>query len=180
MKCNQSRLGFELVSPCPFPTTIAIIPQALPSKIFIRSQIKFPTDIEDLNILILYFLCSVSVHLILITVTLYYLSEFLRWGLICIILVVIFQNFVIFIVVSWKNILAAVSNSLPQVSFVYLSIQMIQPGKSFEKKKKKKKKRVESFLYSDKQRTEDRAAETLCFNLLKLRWGQQSKKSQPR
>ena len=24
MKCNQSRAGFELVSPCPFPTTITI------------------------------------------------------------------------------------------------------------------------------------------------------------
>ena len=28
MKCNQSRLGFELVSPCPFPTTITITPRA--------------------------------------------------------------------------------------------------------------------------------------------------------
>ena len=28
MKCNQSRLRFELVSPCPFPTTITITPQA--------------------------------------------------------------------------------------------------------------------------------------------------------
>ena len=28
MKCNQSRPGFELVSPCPFPTTITITPQA--------------------------------------------------------------------------------------------------------------------------------------------------------
>ena len=31
------------------------------------------------------------------------------------------------------NILAAVSSSLPQVSFVYLNIEMIQPGKSFLK-----------------------------------------------
>ena len=30
MKCNQSRPGFELVLPCPFPTTITITPQALP------------------------------------------------------------------------------------------------------------------------------------------------------
>ena len=30
MKCNQSRPGFELVSPCPFPTTITITPQAPP------------------------------------------------------------------------------------------------------------------------------------------------------
>ena len=28
MKCNQSRPGFELVSPCPFPTTITITPRA--------------------------------------------------------------------------------------------------------------------------------------------------------
>ena len=28
MKCNQSRPGFELVSPCPFLTTIAITPRA--------------------------------------------------------------------------------------------------------------------------------------------------------
>ena len=32
MKCNRSRLGFELVSPCPFPTTITITPRA-PTKI---------------------------------------------------------------------------------------------------------------------------------------------------
>ena len=30
MKCNRSRPGFELVSPCPFPTTITITPRALP------------------------------------------------------------------------------------------------------------------------------------------------------
>ena len=28
MKCNQSRPGFELVSPCPFPARITIIPRA--------------------------------------------------------------------------------------------------------------------------------------------------------
>ena len=28
MKCNQSRPGFELVSPCPFPMTITITPRA--------------------------------------------------------------------------------------------------------------------------------------------------------
>ena len=28
MKCNQSRPGFELVSPCPFPTTITTTPRA--------------------------------------------------------------------------------------------------------------------------------------------------------
>ena len=31
MKCNQSRPGFELVSPWPFPTTITITPRAPPS-----------------------------------------------------------------------------------------------------------------------------------------------------
>ena len=30
MKCNQSRIGFELVSPCPFPTTITTTPRAPP------------------------------------------------------------------------------------------------------------------------------------------------------
>ena len=30
MKCNQSGPGFELVWPCPFPTTIAITPRAPP------------------------------------------------------------------------------------------------------------------------------------------------------
>ena len=32
MKCNQSRPGFELVSPCPFPTTITITPRASPTR----------------------------------------------------------------------------------------------------------------------------------------------------
>ena len=31
MKCNQSRPGFELVSPCPFHTTITITPRAPPT-----------------------------------------------------------------------------------------------------------------------------------------------------
>ena len=30
MKCNQCRPGFELVSPCPFPTTITVTPRAPP------------------------------------------------------------------------------------------------------------------------------------------------------
>ena len=37
MKCNQSRPGLELVSPCPFPTTITTTPQA-PPKTGIGSQ----------------------------------------------------------------------------------------------------------------------------------------------
>ena len=41
MKCNQSRLEFELVSPCPFPTTITITPRApllplLPGPLWLR------------------------------------------------------------------------------------------------------------------------------------------------
>ena len=39
MKCNQSRLGFELVSPCPFPTTITITPRAPPCYIAIVETI---------------------------------------------------------------------------------------------------------------------------------------------
>ena len=35
MKCNQSRLGFDLVSPCPFPATIAIRPRAPPKSIIL-------------------------------------------------------------------------------------------------------------------------------------------------
>ena len=30
MKCNQSPVGFEFVSPCPFPTTITITPRVPP------------------------------------------------------------------------------------------------------------------------------------------------------
>ena len=46
MKCNQSRQGFELVSPCPFPTTITITPQAPPFfieiylSLFIRESVN--------------------------------------------------------------------------------------------------------------------------------------------
>ena len=32
VKCNQSRPGFELVPPCPFPTTITITPRAPPKQ----------------------------------------------------------------------------------------------------------------------------------------------------
>ena len=34
MKCNQSLPGFELVSPCPFPRTITIIPRTFPTFYF--------------------------------------------------------------------------------------------------------------------------------------------------
>ena len=38
MKCNQSRPGFELVSPCPYPTTITITPRAPPMFLFNSHQ----------------------------------------------------------------------------------------------------------------------------------------------
>ena len=40
MKCNQSRPGFELVSPCPFPTTITIAPR--PPQFTIRLNMGLP------------------------------------------------------------------------------------------------------------------------------------------
>ena len=40
MKCNQSRTGFELVSPCPFPTMITITPRA-PPKMTISLAVRF-------------------------------------------------------------------------------------------------------------------------------------------
>ena len=53
MKCNQSRPGFELVSPCPFPTTITITPRAPPIDITVPTvnnvsfnKISKFTDIE--------------------------------------------------------------------------------------------------------------------------------------
>ena len=68
---------------------------------------------------------------------------------------------------------------VPQVSLVYLNIEMIQHGKSFLKfdcwsnkafsQTLKMISHVESFLYSDKQgtpegHTEDTTTETLCYN----------------
>ena len=40
MKCNQSRPGFELGSPCPFPTTITITPRTPPK----LSHVLFPEE----------------------------------------------------------------------------------------------------------------------------------------
>ena len=37
MKCNQSRPGFELLSPCPIPTTITITPLAPPYSVLLFS-----------------------------------------------------------------------------------------------------------------------------------------------
>ena len=58
------------------------------------------------------------------------LAGFLRWGSICNIWGVIFRTVVhIFIVFLLKhNASAAVFSGLPRVSFVYPSIEMIQPG----------------------------------------------------
>ena len=38
MKCNQSRLEFELVSPCPFPTTITITARVPPNVSIMRQE----------------------------------------------------------------------------------------------------------------------------------------------
>ena len=46
MKCNQSRPGFELVSPCPFPATITITPRA-PSRPYNNQQKKRTCKIVD-------------------------------------------------------------------------------------------------------------------------------------
>ena len=43
MKCNEFRPGFELVSPCSFPTTITITPRAPPS-VFLQ-WITFPSQL---------------------------------------------------------------------------------------------------------------------------------------
>ena len=52
MKCNQSRSGFELVSPCPFPTTITITPRALHKWHIYPSGVM--TCLEDRKLLTLY------------------------------------------------------------------------------------------------------------------------------
>ena len=41
MKCHQSRSGFELVSPCPFPTTITVTPRAPPVTIYNMNNLPF-------------------------------------------------------------------------------------------------------------------------------------------
>ena len=81
----------------------------------------------------------------------------------------IFQVVVlIFIVLNWNNVLAAVSSGLPQISLVYLGIEMILTGKSFLKfdcwsnkafknyedlQTSKIISQVEPFLFLDKQVT---------------------------
>ena len=64
-----------------------------------------------------------------------HLSEFLRWGLMSIILVVIFLDCChhLYCGKLKHNILDAVSSGLLQVSLVYRNIEMIQPWKSFLK-----------------------------------------------
>ena len=56
-----------------------------------------------------------------------------------------FRTIVFVFIVFFHNVSAAVSSGLPEVSLVYLDIEMIQPGKSFLK--------IESFLCPDKQGT---------------------------
>ena len=48
MKCNQSRSGFELVSPCPFPTTITITPRALPKFWYLSFKIKLTSLLKKI------------------------------------------------------------------------------------------------------------------------------------
>ena len=42
MTCNKFRPGFELVSPCSFPTTITITPRAPPYKQFYKQKFRLP------------------------------------------------------------------------------------------------------------------------------------------
>ena len=44
MKCNQSRPGFELVSPCPFPKTITTTPRAPPKTLTLT---HLPEDVRE-------------------------------------------------------------------------------------------------------------------------------------
>ena len=75
MKCNQSRPGFELVSSCPFPTTINITTRAPPLLHFmvcqplwvILRQILFIHAIFKVNSLLVTFL-NVSELISLLTV----------------------------------------------------------------------------------------------------------------
>ena len=48
-KCNQSRPGFELVSPCPFPTTITTTPRAPPRRLMYSNYLY----LIDIHVLIL-------------------------------------------------------------------------------------------------------------------------------
>ena len=50
MKCNQSRPGFELMSPCPFPTMITIIPQAPLMLTLIILQLKSSTTVVGMSL----------------------------------------------------------------------------------------------------------------------------------
>ena len=50
MKCNQSRPRFELVSPCPFPATITIIPGAPPwTCIYVINTYIYMYSITDIE-----------------------------------------------------------------------------------------------------------------------------------
>ena len=55
MKCNQSRPGFELVPPCPFPTTITITPRAPPKVIYLSIAGKLIVRISKPEILRIWF-----------------------------------------------------------------------------------------------------------------------------
>ena len=51
MKCNQSRRGFELVPPCPFPTMITLTPRAPQSvlQVFMHAFVHSIAYVKDLR-----------------------------------------------------------------------------------------------------------------------------------
>ena len=65
MKCNQSRWGFELVSPCPFPPTITITPRALPTTRALPTPCFFVVFFLSLTSFSLLFNLSLSLSLFL-------------------------------------------------------------------------------------------------------------------
>ena len=58
MKCNQSRPGFELVSPCPFPTTITIPPRAPPKINILYHRHHQVPSLAWISMILSVYLCS--------------------------------------------------------------------------------------------------------------------------
>ena len=67
MKCNQSSPGFELVSPCPFPTTIIITPRAPPISIIIISTQLYIFKYFDLFFIVKGFRTIVFIFIVIST-----------------------------------------------------------------------------------------------------------------
>ena len=66
MKCNQSRPGFELVSPCSFPTTVTITPRAPPNTLQNqKSEILSKCRHENKHLLSMKYLYCIIFHSIL-------------------------------------------------------------------------------------------------------------------